>query len=151
MAPAPVVAAFFQVASRLFFVATLLVGLAVLCGAVAGLRVRESGSEPGHQPQHWSAEVVEGGTFIRRTPLLLHPTVALGLALLVIGFSESAVYAVVDAFGHPVAFVGPLLTVQGMGAVTSGLPRNLGGLFASSPAGGGAGWGPPRRWWSGWP
>ncbi len=93
----------------------------VAAGAVAGLRVRESGSEPGHQPQHWSAEVVEGGTFIRRTPLLLHPTVALGLALLVIGFSESAVYAVVDAFGHPVAFVGPLLTVQGMGAVTSGL------------------------------
>lgn len=40
MAPAPVVAAFFQVASRLFFVATLLVGLAVLCAAIAGLRGR---------------------------------------------------------------------------------------------------------------
>ena len=93
----------------------------VAAAAVAGLEVRESGPEPGHVPQHWRAEVVEGAVFIRRTPLLLHPTVALALALLVIGFSESAVYAVVEVFGHPVAFVGPLLTVQGVGAVGAGL------------------------------
>lgn len=89
--------------------------------AVARLRVQESGQESGHQPQHWRAEVAEGGRFIRRTPLLLHTTVALALALLVIGFAESAVYAVVEAFGHPVSFVGPLLTVQGVGAVGAGL------------------------------
>ena len=46
---------------------------------------------------------------------------ALALALLVIGFAESAVYAVVEAFDRPVTFVGPLITVQGLGAVTMGL------------------------------
>ncbi len=89
--------------------------------AIAGLKVDEHAADDGHVPQHWRVEVVEGATFIRRTPLLLHPTVALALALLVIGFAESAVYAVVDAFDRPVTFVGPLLTVQGLGAVTMGL------------------------------
>ena len=87
--------------------------------AVAGLRVEEH-REP-REPQHWRVEVLEGASFIRRTPLLLHTTMALALALLVIGFAESAVYAVVEAFGHPVTFVGPLLTVQGVGAVSVGL------------------------------
>jgi MFS family permease len=74
-----------------------------------------------HERSHWRAEVVAGARHLRRTPLLLHPTIALGLCLLVLGFSESAVYAVVDAFGKPVEFVGPILTVQGVGAITSGL------------------------------
>jgi MFS family permease len=88
--------------------------------AVAGLRVEEH-RDDSREPQHWRVEVLEGASFIRRTPLLLHPTIALALALLVIGFAESAVYAVVDAFGHPVSFVGPLLTAQGAGAVSVGL------------------------------
>ena len=88
--------------------------------AVAGLSVEEHRDEA-HEPQHWRVEVLEGASFIRRTPLLLHTTTALALALLVIGFAESAVYAVVEAFGHPVSFVGPLLTVQGVGAVSVGL------------------------------
>jgi MFS family permease len=88
--------------------------------AVAGLRVEEH-RDDSREPQHWRVEVLEGASFIRRTPLLLHTTTALALALLVIGFAESAVYAVVEAFGHPVSFVGPLLTVQGVGAVSVGL------------------------------
>ncbi|QWZ07680.1 MFS transporter [Nocardioides panacis] len=88
--------------------------------AVAGLRVEER-RDDSRAPQHWRVEVLEGASFIRRTPLLLHTTTALALALLVIGFAESAVYAVVEAFGHPVSFVGPLLTVQGVGAVSVGL------------------------------
>jgi MFS family permease len=88
--------------------------------AIAGLRAGDR-PEPAGQPQHWRAEVVEGATFIRRTPVLLHTTLALALALLVIGFAESAVYAVVEAFDKPVTFVGPLLTVQGAGAVAAGL------------------------------
>ncbi len=93
----------------------------VAAAAVASLQVEERAADTEHPSQHWRAELVAGGTFIRRTPALLHSTVALGLALLVIGFSESAVYAVVEAFDHPVTFVGPLLTVQGVGAVASGL------------------------------
>ncbi len=70
---------------------------------------------------HWVAEVAAGARHIRRTPLLLHPTIALGICLLVLGFSESAVYAVVDAFDKPVEFVGLVVTVQGVGAIASGL------------------------------
>ncbi len=91
-----------------------------------GCGVEEHRDEP-REPQHWRVEVLEGASFIRRTPLLLHTTMALALALLVIGFAESAVYAVVEAFGHPVSFVGPLLTVQGVGAVSVGPGRQPGG------------------------
>ena len=93
----------------------------VAAAAIAGLRVRETAHDEAREPQRWWVEVAEGASYIGRTPLLLHPTVALGLALLVIGFAESAVYAVVEAFDQPVTFVGPLLTVQGAGAVLAGL------------------------------
>ncbi|MGZ4442573.1 MAG: MFS transporter [Nocardioidaceae bacterium] len=87
--------------------------------AVASLRVVEVREE--HEPMHWRAEVVAGAVHIRRTPVLLHSTLAVGICLLVLGFSESAVYAVVDAFHKPVEFVGPVLTVQGVGAIASGV------------------------------
>ena len=76
---------------------------------------------PERVPMHWAAEVAEGARHIRRTPLLLHPTIALAMCLLVLGFSESAVYAVVEAFDQPVEFVGPLVTVQGVGAIAAGI------------------------------
>jgi MFS family permease len=91
----------------------------VAAGAIVSLRVREAAGD--HEPLHWRAEVVAGATFIRRTPVLLHTTLALGLCLLVLGFSESAVYAVTDAFGRPPTFVGPVLTVQGCGAIAASL------------------------------
>ena len=93
----------------------------VAATAIAGLRVSETVHDEPHAPQRWWVEVAEGASYIRRTPLLLHPTVALGLALLVIGFAESACFATLDAFDKPVSFLGPLLTVQGVGAVASGL------------------------------
>ncbi len=93
----------------------------VAAAAVAGLHVRETAHDEVVAPQGWWAEVTEGATHIRRTPLLLHPVVALGLALLVIGFAESACFATLDAFDKPVSFMGPLLTVQGVGAVAAGL------------------------------
>lgn len=70
---------------------------------------------------HWRAEVAAGVTHVRRNPLLLHSTLSLSICLLVLGFAESAIYAVVDAFDKPVEFVGPILTIQGVGALISGL------------------------------
>ncbi|HEU4513461.1 MAG TPA: MFS transporter [Nocardioidaceae bacterium] len=87
--------------------------------AVASLRVVEKHEE--HEPMHWRAEVAAGVTHVRRNPLLLHSTFSLSICLLVLGFAESAIYAVVDAFDKPVEFVGPILTVQGVGALVSGL------------------------------
>lgn len=97
------------------------VSFLVAAVAVAGVRVDERRPEVPTVPQHWRAEVVEGAAFIRRTPLLLHPTAALAIALLVVGFAESAIYALVDAFDRPVAFVGPLMTVQAVGSVAAGV------------------------------
>jgi MFS family permease len=87
--------------------------------SVWSLAVVEHGDD--QEPMHWRAEVMAGVNHIRRVPLLLHTTFSLSICLLVLGFSESAVYAVVDAFDKPVEFVGPVVTVQGVGAVISGL------------------------------
>lgn len=94
----------------------------VAAAAVASLpRVPVAAPDGAGEPQHWRAEVVAGVRHIQRTPTLLHATFSLAICLLVLGFSESAVYAVLDAFDKPVEFVGPVLTVQGVGAVVSGL------------------------------
>lgn len=58
---------------------------------------------------------------VRRDPILLHPLIGAGLALVVFGFSESATFAVVDAFGRTAAYVGVVVMVQGIGAVIGGL------------------------------
>ncbi len=112
-------AAMFAVGSGPLVALADAVSFVVAALVIAGLRVDETVLE--RVPMHWAAEVAEGAQHIRRTPLLLHPTVAVALCLLVLGFSESAVYAIVDAFEKPVEFVGPLLTVQGIGAITAGL------------------------------
>ncbi|MGZ8736132.1 MAG: MFS transporter [Nocardioides sp.] len=95
--------------------------LSFLVAAVVIWTIRLPEERPERVPMHWAAEVAEGARHIRRTPLLLHPTVALAMCLLVLGFSESALYAVVEAFDKPVEFVGPVLTVQGVGAIAAGV------------------------------
>lgn len=87
--------------------------------AVGSLKVVEEREE--HPAMHWRAEVSAGVRHIRRTPTLLHTTLSLSICLLVLGFSESAIYAVIDAFDKPVEFVAQIVTVQGIGAVAGGL------------------------------
>ncbi len=74
-----------------------------------------------HEPAHWRVEFMAGISHLRANRRLLHSTFSLGLCLLVVGFSESAIYAVIDAFGRPPEFVGPILTLQGLGAIAGGL------------------------------
>ncbi len=74
-----------------------------------------------HEPAHWRVEFLAGMSHLRQSRRLLHSTFSLGLCLLVVGFSESAVYAVIDAFGRPASFVGVILTLQGVGALGGGL------------------------------
>ena len=62
-----------------------------------------------------------GARHIVREPILKHVLVALALTIFVIGFMESAVYAILDAFHKPVEFVGVIVTVQGVGAIAGGL------------------------------
>ena len=91
----------------------------VAAGVIGSLRVQEE--RPVRGTQHWRLELTEGIRHIWYDVLLRHTLVALGVTVLVVGFSESAIFAVTDAFGRPVEFIGVLLTVQGVGAIAGGL------------------------------
>ena len=89
--------------------------------AVATLRVAESPLDLDDPDGRLRDRMAAGASFLRATPVLLHTTVALGLSLLMIGFSESGIFAVVDAFDRPATFVGTMLSMQGVGAIVGGL------------------------------
>ena len=50
-----------------------------------------------------------------------HVLVGFVLTLVVIGFAETSLYAVLDAYGKPPTFVAVVSTIQGVGAVAAGL------------------------------
>jgi MFS family permease len=112
-------AALFAAAGGQWVAAVDAVSFVVAAVAIGTLRVTEQ--PPEASALHWRREMAAGVAHIRATPTLLHTTGALAIALLVFGFSESAIYAVVDAFDQPVEFVGPLVAVQGAGAIAGGL------------------------------
>lgn len=112
-------AALFAFAGGSWVAAADAVTFVVAACAIGTLHVVEAREE--HEPMHWRAEVAAGVKHIWHTPVLLHSTLSLSICLLVLGFAESAFYAVVDAFDKPVEFVGPVVTVQGVGALAGGL------------------------------
>ena len=91
----------------------------VAAAVIGSMRVHED--QPVRSAQHWRLELTEGIRHIWYDVLLRHTLVALGVTVLVVGFCESAIFAVTDAFGRPVEFIGVLLTVQGVGAIAGGL------------------------------
>jgi MFS family permease len=86
---------------------------------VAALSVTER--PPARAEGTWGTEVMAGVHHLLRDPLLRPAVFATGTALLVVGFMESAVFAMVDAFDRPASFVGVVVSVQGVGAVAGGL------------------------------
>ena len=101
-------------------------GVAILDGvtfvaaaiALGALRIREPAPERG--PSDARTELVAGIRFLWHARPLLHVTIALALALLVIGIAESVVFAIVEYLGKPPEFVGVVVAVQGIGAVIGG-------------------------------
>ena len=87
---------------------------------VAFLRVREPRVAP---PEHrFFREVAAGAHHIWTTLPLRQIVLAVGVALVVIGFVETAMFAVVDdGLGRPAAFLGVLETAQGVGAIAGGV------------------------------
>ena len=75
--------------------------------------VREEGD-------YWS-ELTAGVRHLAGEPVLRHVLVAFACMLLVIGFAEASIFAILDAFGRPVEFASIIVTVQGVGAVGGGL------------------------------
>ncbi|MHA6757786.1 MFS transporter [Streptacidiphilus sp. PAMC 29251] len=97
-------------------VVTFLVATATLLA----LRVREESPAPsGHRR---FTEAAAGARHIRDTPVLRQLTLAGALIMIAFGFSETAVFAVVSTGLHrPDAFLGVLISAQGVGAVAAGV------------------------------
>jgi MFS family permease len=88
--------------------------------ALACVRVQETApAQRGEQSVR--AELLAGITHLRRTPLLSQITLTAAAAYLVIGFYESATFAVIAAIGRPAAFFGVLMSVQAAGSIAGGL------------------------------
>ena len=86
---------------------------------IASIPLQES--PPQRSEQHWWHEMTGGVRHLVREPILRHTLVALALMLIVIGFTEASIYAVLDFFGKPATFAGVVVTVQGVGAVAGGI------------------------------
>ena len=76
---------------------------------------------PVRSEQHWWREMTEGIRHLAHEPVLRHTLVAFALMLIVIGFTEASIYAVLDFFAKPPTFAGVVVTVQGVGAIVGGL------------------------------
>jgi MFS family permease len=93
--------------------------IAVVC--LVALRVSEQQPER-LSPAEGGGKLTAGFRFIAAEPALRTITLALALAMLAFGFTESAAFSVVTTgLHHKATFVGVLLTVQGAGAVAGGL------------------------------
>ncbi|MGH3358477.1 MAG: MFS transporter, partial [Nocardioidaceae bacterium] len=115
-------AGIYAVAGPHLVVAVNIVAYVVAAAIIARLRV--TGDEVDRARMSTRGSLLVGLRHVRNDPLLMHPLVGVGLALVVFGFTESAAYALIDDYGKPAAYVGVLVTVQGVGAV-------LGGVLAS--------------------
>jgi len=66
-------------------------------------------------------DLLGGVRFLAGDRVLRHVLAGLAISILVIGFFESSIYALMDAFGKPPTFSGVFVTCQGVGAIVGGL------------------------------
>jgi MFS family permease len=84
------------------------------------LRLEEPPPHP--RKQRWRAELTAGVRHIGRTQVLRQVTVAAVCAVLGFGFSETTIFSVAGKGLHRApAFVGLLLSIQGLGAILGGV------------------------------
>ncbi len=86
---------------------------------IATLAVREQ--EPVVEESHFWTQMTAGLRHLAGERVLKHVLIGFALCLLVLGFTESAIYALLDAFDRPATFVSVIVSVQGVGAVAGGL------------------------------
>jgi MFS family permease len=88
--------------------------------AVLFLRTPEPRFE--RDEHHFITEVLAGARHIVRTPALKQIVFTCGMCLLVVGFSETVIFAVLDQGLHrPTSFFGVLSSLQGVGAIAGGV------------------------------
>lgn len=101
---------------------TFLVAAVVI--ACVGLREKQEkqGEPPARPGPHWLGELTAGLSHIRNEAALRRMMIASGIAFLVIGINESALFALVDqGLRRPPEFIGVLAASQGVGAIAGGL------------------------------
>ena len=76
---------------------------------------------PEREEAHFWHQMTAGMRHLAAEPVLKHVLIGFGLCILVFGFAESAVYALLDAFDKPAAWVSAIVTAQGVGAIGGGL------------------------------
>jgi MFS family permease len=96
---------------------------------IATLQVREE--KPVVEESHFWSQVTAGLRHLAGERVLEHTLIGFGLSILVIGFSESAVYALLDGYDKPATWVSAIVTAQGVGAIggslsSSALVRRIG-------------------------
>jgi len=92
----------------------------VAAATLAGVRVAERAPEP--VQRRWRSELAAGVRHVTRTVVLRQMVIAVAVTVVVFGFSETLVFAVVDrGLQRPPSFLGVLLTVQGVAGLLGGL------------------------------
>jgi MFS family permease len=91
----------------------------VAAAAVASIGLREDA--PGRDETPLRTQLLVGARHLVADRLLKHLMVGFGLTLLVLGFTEAAIYALLDGFDKPATYAGVVVSVQGVGAVAGGL------------------------------
>ncbi|NIK60098.1 MFS transporter [Kribbella shirazensis] len=91
--------------------------------AVAGLLIAtiKVTERPVPAKSTFREDLLGGIRFLVGDRVLRHVLLGLAISILVIGFFESSIYALMDAFGKPPTFSGVFVTCQGVGAVLGGL------------------------------
>jgi MFS family permease len=93
-----------------------------VAAAIAAAAVRTSEVIPARKESHFFREASEGFRHVLGTRILRRTSLSLAIALLFVGFGETAVFAVVGSGLHrPPSFLGVILAIQGVGALAGGL------------------------------
>ncbi|HEV2360685.1 MAG TPA: MFS transporter [Acidimicrobiales bacterium] len=98
------------------------VSFVIAAAATLSLRIREPKPERRTADKEpFFVELAGGFRHVLGTPVLRRLSIALAVALLVVGFAETAIFAIVASGLHrPPSFLGVILAIQGVGALFGG-------------------------------
>jgi MFS family permease len=95
----------------------------VAAAVIGSLAVREE--EVVADESHLWSQMTAGLRHLAGDRVLEHVLIGFAMCILVLGFTESAIYALLDAFDRPATFVSVIVSVQGVGAVAGGLTSSV--------------------------
>jgi MFS family permease len=92
---------------------------ALAAAVIASITLDEE--KPERDESHLRAQITAGLKHLVGDRVLANMLVGFGLTMLVIGFCEASIYALLDAFDKPATYAGVFVTIQGVGAIGGGL------------------------------